>query len=60
MTDGQKAAFVIAQAALLNAEIAILQARGATEEDFDRVLTRYEPVLGYNALVSFFQPEATP
>lgn len=68
MTPEQKAAFVNAQAALLNAEIAGMQAenqhrlsRGETiaygEDGFHEAFKRYEGVLGHNAVISFFHDQ---
>lgn len=65
MTAEQRAAFVAAQAAMLNAEITAMvaenmerQALGRsmayTEKQFDAVIRRYEGVLGHNAVVTFF------
>jgi len=65
MTPEQKAAFINAQCALVNAKIASMQAANLTynpkyggppkyvEEDFLR--ESQEAVLGWNAVISFFQ-----
>ena len=65
MTPEQRAAFVMGQAALLNAKIAAMQAANAerersglaqaySEKQFDDVITEFEAVLGYNAAISYF------
>lgn len=67
MNEEQKAAFIIAQAALLNAEVAMYQAANKHrelcgnsiaygEEEFTTLITRYEAVLGHNEVISFFRP----
>lgn len=66
MTPEQKAAFINAQTALLNCEVAGMiaenQARqrngyalAYTEEAFDFIYKKYEPVLGYNAIIQCFR-----
>jgi hypothetical protein len=65
MTSEENVAYINAQVALLNAEIATMQAanamrihRGETpaygEEQFTKVLERYECSLGHNAVVGMF------
>ena len=65
MDSAQKAAFVIAQAALLNAEIAGMTAENQAAvalgevppfdlRKFREVAVRYEGVLGFNAMITFF------
>lgn len=65
MTPEQKAAFIIAQAALLNAEIAGMMAENqaaiATGErppftlgDFRQVIAEQGGALGWNAVITFF------
>lgn len=65
MDDAQKAAFIIAQAALFNAEIAGMtaenQAAVALGEvppydlgKFRQKIAEYEGVLGFNAVITFF------
>ncbi len=64
MTDEQKAAFIIAQAACAQAEIAAMQAFnqhrlslgqsiGYDEEAFLAIADKY--LIGHNAVISFFQ-----
>lgn len=66
MTDEQKAAFVLAQVAMMNAEITGLNAENAWrisngqsptygEAAFDAVIDRYKHTLGENAILKFFQ-----
>ena len=66
MTPEQKAAFIVAQAAMLNSLIAGMQAenamrshRGETpayvEEDFFRLHQEYASVIGHNAVLEYFQ-----
>jgi len=68
MTQEQKAAFIYAQAAMLKVELILLQAQIVVlkQDGFDpeaEVLaiedlkTRWEPVLGYNAMIEFFNNE---
>jgi hypothetical protein len=66
MSDEQKAAFIIAQAACANAEIAAMQARNFADlcipnnpnppfykhDDFMAVQEKY--LIGHNAVISFF------
>ena len=65
MSINEKAAFVAAQVALCNAEMQLMLAenteRGCRGEapahggkQWDEFIKRWEPVLGYNALLSFF------
>ena len=64
MDDAQRAAFVMAQAALLNAEIAAMTAENQatiamgspppyTLGNFREVIGRYEGILGHNAAINF-------
>jgi hypothetical protein len=62
MTDEQKAAYVMAQAALLNAKIAAMVNANTferpgdkkyTEADFDAVIQDFQ-VLNHNYLIGFF------
>lgn len=66
MTDEQKSALIVSQAALLNAEVAAFQAentfrenQGHTiahgEEEFSVLIARYEPVLSWNAVINLFR-----
>lgn len=68
MTDEQKAAYVNAQTALLNAEIVGMvaennqrEAVGASmayvEHDFNFVIQKYERMLSANSLDAFFREE---
>ncbi len=65
MTDEQKAAYVNAQAALLNAEIAAYQATNSQrqhcgagiaygEEAFFELFKKYGGVLGHDAIIGLF------
>ena len=65
MAPEQKAAYILAQVALLSAEIAALQAENATRtghlagplldsREFDKVIERYKAVLDHNALITLF------
>ena len=66
MTPEQRAAFINAQTCMMQAELAMMAAEN-TERDrngyslaysgaeFSAFLARWEPVLGYNAVISFFQ-----
>lgn len=65
MTPEQKAAFITAQAALFNAEIASMTAENMQRaalghsmaygaEQFEEVIRKYEGVLGHNAVITFF------
>lgn len=64
MTPEQKAAFIVAQAALVNAKIAGMQAENQrriaigydnpyTEKDFEAAANHH--VLGWNAVIEFFR-----
>lgn len=66
MTPEQVAAFVNAQAALLNARVAAMTAENMqraalghsmayTEEQFDEVIREYEGTLGHNAALELFR-----
>jgi len=68
MTPEQKAAFVVAQAALLNARIAAMNAANANraitglspaydEGDFAKLESYYEGALGWNAVITLFGGE---
>lgn len=65
MTPEQRAAYIIAQAALLNAQIACMQAANQlrihpekalaySEEAFASLCKEYELILGHNALMRLF------
>ncbi len=65
MTDEQKAAYVAAQAALLNARIAGMVAENQHRmncnnsiaygvEEFESVISEYEPFIGHNACIELF------
>lgn len=55
MTPEQKAAYVVAQAALLNAEIAQLQSEPRYgEETYYEVVQRYQATIGHNAVMELF------
>lgn len=66
MTDDLKAAFINAQTAMMNAEIQGMLAENQHRLDcgnsiaygadaFMEVQSRFDPVLGYNALVAFIK-----
>ena len=66
MTSEQKAAFINAQAALLNARVASMQSQNTErerngcahaygEQQWDALLSEFEPILGHNAVIEFFQ-----
>lgn len=62
LTKSQAAAFINGQAALLNAEVAMMQAANQEagyvrygEAQFAKVLTQYEGVLGHNAALTLLQ-----
>lgn len=66
MTPEQKAAFVLAQISLLNLELESMKAENLhrqskgyslayTEDGFNHVYLKYEPILGSNALIEFFK-----
>lgn len=66
MTPEQKAAFIVAQAALFNARVAGMQAENQhrlscgepvayADDEFQRVIAEGEGVLGHNAVCIFFQ-----
>lgn len=66
MTPEQKAAYVVAQAALLNAELAMAQADNKMREmqgyapaydgvAFADMLRRYEATIGHNAIMELFK-----
>ena len=66
MNKNQAAAYVMAQAALLNAEIAGMQAEnefrtqiGKTiaygDESFTDLRLRYKPVIGHNAVLDLYE-----
>lgn len=70
MTNEQVAAYVIGQAALLNAEVARMQAENSHrldcghsiaygDEQFAEVIARFEPALSHNAVFTMVN-EATP
>lgn len=66
MTPEQKAAFINAQTALFNAKIQEMLAANREREDqgyapaygesaFDELITEYEPIIGYNAVLALFR-----
>lgn len=66
MNENEKAAFIMAQSALLNAEIAMMIAANTErlqrgegmpygEEEFAGVLKNYEGTLGHNPCLEFLQ-----
>jgi len=66
MTPEQKAAYVMAQAALLNAKVASMQAENAVREqlgyaeaygvkEWEDVLEKAQRVIGHNAIIKFFE-----
>lgn len=66
MTSEQKAAFILSQVAMLNAEIAMMQAANSQRQHhglsmeysadaFHQVITNYEAILGHNAVIGFFR-----
>lgn len=66
MTPDQKSAYINAQAALLNAEIAMMQAENTHRElcgnsiayggdEFQKVIDKYEFILGHNAVIERFR-----
>ena len=65
MTDDQKAAYINAQVALFNAEIAGMVAENTIrahrnetlaypESAFSEVMNKYDSTIGHNAVISFF------
>lgn len=65
LSPEQKAVFVKAQAALLNAEVAKMQAENQhcmncgnaiayADSEFEAVITKYEATIGYNAVLALF------
>lgn len=65
MTSEQKAAFINAQVALCNAELEEMKATNSSrlrdgmapaygEFQFEQFQNRWEAILGYNALIKFF------
>jgi len=66
MTPEQRAAFIMAQTAMLQAELALMQAANKEremngysiaygEEQFGDLLRKYEPVLGLSSVIEFFK-----
>jgi len=63
MTPEQKAAYVVAQAALLNARISAMKAENDCypdaipygEKAFDDVIEQFDGILGHNALMELFK-----
>lgn len=65
MTPEQKSAFIVAQTAMMNIEVEIMRAENVEREShnlcqangpeqWEAFRQRWEPVLGYNSLISFF------
>lgn len=64
MTPEQKAAYVVAQAALLLSEVAQMQAfnqfkpdhlQGYGESSFENKIHEYQQIIGHNALMELFR-----
>lgn len=66
MTDEMKVAFIMSQIAMFNAEIAQMQSENQhriacgnsmayADEGFQKVIDRYSPILGHNAVLEYFR-----
>jgi len=66
MTPEQRVAFINAQTALFLAEIEAMKAENQfrdqqgftvayTEKEFNNIIQKYEPIIGYNAVIEFFR-----
>lgn len=66
MTPEQRTAFINAQTALFLAEIEAMKAENQfrnqqgltvayTEKEFNSIIQKYEPIIGYNAVIEFFR-----